>query len=79
MDWTAEDLNWVLVCVCVCPNYTFLRAADKGVQRGQSQQIGVGFLRSYGSRGVSHVGPDGSLQRPGELGAPGGPSHSGPG
>lgn len=56
-----------------------LCAADKGVQRGQSQQVGVGLLGRYGSRGVSHAGPDGSLQRSGKLGAPGGPSHSGPG
>lgn len=53
-------------------------AADKGVWRGQPQQVGVGFSRSDGQRRLSHVGPDGSLQRSGELGSAGGPPGSGP-
>lgn len=53
-------------------------SVDKGVRRGQPQQVGVGVSRGHGPRGVSHVGPDGSLQRPGELGSAGAPPHPGP-
>lgn len=55
-----------------------LLPADKGVRRGQPQQVGVGVERRHRQSRLPHAGPDGPLQRPGELGGPGGPSHPGP-